>query len=142
MANKHQQPEEDGDAVATKRRSNRPHYDPAKQAPASQRQPVAATTTSSPPIRGPPHPEQEARLLTKKQVLARVAVSYPCIWKWMLDGRFPRSREIGGKAVWIEAEINAWINALYSSPQVRYGGRVNYGPERGPVHRGNGAQGR
>ena len=30
----------------------------------------------------------------------------------MMDGTFPRSRFIGGKAVWLESEINAWIIAL------------------------------
>jgi prophage regulatory protein len=49
------------------------------------------------------------KLLSRKDVLERVPLSYPTIWKMMRDGKFPRSREIGGKAAWIESELNAWI---------------------------------
>lgn len=56
--------------------------------------------------------EKEPRLLTKKQVCARVCLTYPTIWKWMREGRFPRSRNVGGKAYWLEGEISAWILAL------------------------------
>ncbi len=54
----------------------------------------------------------EIRLLSKPEVLDRVGVTFPTIWKWMREGTFPRSRELGGKVAWIEAEIEAWINAL------------------------------
>ena len=50
-----------------------------------------------------------ARLIGKGEVLARVGASYPTIWQWMRDGKFPRSRELGGKSVWLEAEIEKWI---------------------------------
>jgi predicted DNA-binding transcriptional regulator AlpA len=56
--------------------------------------------------------QQAARLLSKRQVLARVCVTYPSIWKWMREGKFPRSRVIGGKIVWLESEINDFINGL------------------------------
>jgi|SRR5580692_12461881 prophage regulatory protein len=53
------------------------------------------------------------RLLSKKQVLDRVGVSFPTIWRWMLAGTFPRARAIGDlKSVWLESEVEAWINAL------------------------------
>ena len=39
-----------------------------------------------------------ARFISKTEVLDRVGASYPSIWQWMRDGRFPRSRELGGKA--------------------------------------------
>ena len=53
------------------------------------------------------------RLLSKKQVLDRVGVSFPTIWRWMLAGTFPRARAIGDlKSVWLESEAEAWINAL------------------------------
>ena len=109
MADKHPQTEDD--AAAPKRRSNRPHYDPAKEAPSSQRQPKAAASTLQPPIRGPPQPEEPARFLTKRQVLARVGVTYPCVWKWMNEGKFPRSRAVGGKSAWLESEVSDWINS-------------------------------
>ena len=52
------------------------------------------------------------RLLSKPEVLDRVGVTFPTLWKWMREGKFPRSRELGGKAAWIEAEVEAWIAAL------------------------------
>jgi prophage regulatory protein len=54
----------------------------------------------------------EVRLLLKGEVLDRVGISYPALWAWMRAGKFPRSRELGGKAAWLESEIEAWINAL------------------------------
>jgi predicted DNA-binding transcriptional regulator AlpA len=50
-----------------------------------------------------------ARFISKTEVLDRVCASYPSVWLWMREGRFPRSRELGGKAVWIENEIEEWI---------------------------------
>ena len=56
--------------------------------------------------------EKPPRLLSKPEVLDRVGVTYPTLWSWMQRGKFPRSRQLGGKAAWIEAEIEEWINAL------------------------------
>ena len=53
-----------------------------------------------------------ARLVSKPEVLDRIGVTYPTIWKWMRGGSFPRSRAVGGKAFWIEAEIEKWITDL------------------------------
>jgi prophage regulatory protein len=52
------------------------------------------------------------RLISKPEVLDRVGVTYPTIWTWMREGKFPRSREIGGKVAWIESEVEEWIAAL------------------------------
>lgn len=51
------------------------------------------------------------RLLSRREMLAKVPVSYPTVWKWMREGTFPRSRDIGGKVAWIEHEIDDWIAA-------------------------------
>jgi predicted DNA-binding transcriptional regulator AlpA len=56
--------------------------------------------------------EPRARLLSKRQVLDRVCVTFPTLWKWMRAGTFPRARVIGGKSVWLEHEVNAWIAGL------------------------------
>jgi len=38
------------------------------------------------------------------------------IYQRMSEGRFPKSRSLGPKcAVWIEAEIDAWVNSIASS---------------------------
>jgi prophage regulatory protein len=55
------------------------------------------------------------RLLKKRQVLEKVGVSYPAIWKWMRNGTFPRSREVGGLAMWFEDEVDEWLAALPQS---------------------------
>jgi prophage regulatory protein len=71
-----------------------------KDGDAAQAEPdkAAATAATNP-----------ARFINKKQMLARVGASYPSIWQWMREGKFPRSRELGGKAAWLESEIEAWI---------------------------------
>jgi predicted DNA-binding transcriptional regulator AlpA len=61
-----------------------------------------------------PNSEKDAlpapvRLLSKPEVLERTCVTFPTIWKWMREGTFPRSRVLGGKSAWLEAEVNDWI---------------------------------
>jgi predicted DNA-binding transcriptional regulator AlpA len=53
-----------------------------------------------------------ARLLSKREVLAIVGVSYPTLWSMMRAGTFPRSRVVGGKSMWLSSEIEAWLAAL------------------------------
>ena len=50
-----------------------------------------------------------SRIVSKLEVLDRVGASYPTIWQWMREGKFPRSRELGGKSCWLESEIEDWI---------------------------------
>jgi prophage regulatory protein len=52
------------------------------------------------------------RLLSRREVLDRVGVSYPTLWHWMRAGTFPRSRDIGGKVAFIESEVDRWIANL------------------------------
>ena len=52
---------------------------------------------------------RDARLISKGEVLGRTGLSYPTIWQWMQDGKFPRSRDVGGRAMWLASEIDAWI---------------------------------
>ena len=51
------------------------------------------------------------RLISKAELLEKIGVTFPTIWKWMRAGKFPRGREIGGKTMWIEADVEAWILA-------------------------------
>jgi predicted DNA-binding transcriptional regulator AlpA len=58
-------------------------------------------------------PPPGARLLSRNEVLKRVCVTYPCLWSWMQQGKFPRSRELAnGRIAWIESEIEEWIQNL------------------------------
>jgi len=52
------------------------------------------------------------RLLSKAEVLAAVNVTYPALWKWMRDGKFPRSRLVGNKSMWLSTEVAAWLSNL------------------------------
>ncbi|MBB3861994.1 prophage regulatory protein [Novosphingobium hassiacum] len=54
-----------------------------------------------------------ARLLRLPEVIARVGMKRSAIYQRMSEGRFPKSRSLGAKcAVWVEAEINAWIDEI------------------------------
>jgi predicted DNA-binding transcriptional regulator AlpA len=53
-----------------------------------------------------------ARLLDRNQVLDKVNLTYPTVWKLMLEGAFPRSVAIGGKTLWVETEIDEYIARL------------------------------
>ena len=57
------------------------------------------------------------RLIFKPELLERVGLSYTTIWVMMREGRFPRSRVIGGKhseggqnqkVAWLSDEVEAW----------------------------------
>jgi prophage regulatory protein len=59
---------------------------------------------------GPP------RLVSRAEVCALVGVSYPTLWQMMREGRFPRSRVVGGKSMWISTELTAWLAGLEVRP--------------------------
>jgi predicted DNA-binding transcriptional regulator AlpA len=52
------------------------------------------------------------KLLPKSVVLARVQKTFPTVWGWMREGRFPAAREVGDQPMWLESEINDWIAKL------------------------------
>jgi predicted DNA-binding transcriptional regulator AlpA len=52
------------------------------------------------------------RLLSKHDVVAITGLSFPTLWAWMRDGKFPRSRVVGGRSMWLYSEIHAWVAAL------------------------------
>ena len=56
------------------------------------------------------------QLLTRQEVVALVGLTYPSIWLMMREGRFPRSRVVGGKSMWVSGEIDAWVDALPLRP--------------------------
>ncbi len=68
-----------------------------------------------------PHedPNSQARpvsLIFKRELLKRVPLSFPTIWKMMREGRFPRARIIGGKSAWLESEIDQFLTDLPVRP--------------------------
>jgi predicted DNA-binding transcriptional regulator AlpA len=53
------------------------------------------------------------RLLSKGEMLDKVGVTYPTIWKLMREGAFPRAVVVGGgKNFWLEHEIDEYIAKL------------------------------
>jgi predicted DNA-binding transcriptional regulator AlpA len=52
------------------------------------------------------------RLLTRAELLQRVPVTFPTIWSWMREGKFPPARHLGVKTFWLESEVSAWIRGL------------------------------
>ena len=53
------------------------------------------------------------RLVRLPEVIARVGLKRSAIYQRMSEGRFPKSRSLGPKcAVWVEAEIDAWIRKI------------------------------
>ena len=58
-------------------------------------------------------PPPGVRLLSRQEVVNRVSLTYPTIWKMMREGRFPRARELmDGRIAWIESEVEQWIESL------------------------------
>jgi prophage regulatory protein len=58
-------------------------------------------------------PLRQVRLIRLPDVIARVGIKRSMIYRLMGEGRFPRSRSLGPKcAVWVESEIDDWINAV------------------------------
>jgi predicted DNA-binding transcriptional regulator AlpA len=51
------------------------------------------------------------RLLSKRQLLDRVPLSFPSIWQMMRRGEFPAARTIGSRPFWLESEINEWVSS-------------------------------
>jgi len=56
---------------------------------------------------------EDERLLTVEEVLARTTVTYPALWKWMKDGKFPLARKICSNRIgWLKSEVDAWAKNL------------------------------
>ena len=60
----------------------------------------------------PPPARLHVWLLSKRDVLAIVGVSYPTLWSMMRANTFPRSRKVGGQSKWVSSEVAAWLAAL------------------------------
>lgn len=59
---------------------------------------------------------QPPRLLRLPEVMYRVGLRRSAIYQRMSEGRFPKCRSIGAKcSVWVESEINAWIDSVVTS---------------------------
>jgi prophage regulatory protein len=56
--------------------------------------------------------KQAPRLLSRPEVVALTGFSYSWIWQMMRANKFPRSRIVGGKSMWLSSEIDEWLANL------------------------------
>jgi predicted DNA-binding transcriptional regulator AlpA len=51
------------------------------------------------------------KLLSKEEMLNLIGnPSYPTVWKWMCEGKFPRAVVLGRNIVkWVESEVTQWV---------------------------------
>jgi predicted DNA-binding transcriptional regulator AlpA len=49
--------------------------------------------------------------LSKKQLCAKVNLTFPFIWKLIREGKFPEGRAVGSRTLWLNSEVEAWILA-------------------------------
>jgi predicted DNA-binding transcriptional regulator AlpA len=66
------------------------------------------------------------RLIYRPELLSRVGVSYPTVWRWMRAGTFPRSRVVATRTAWLEDELERWLDQLL--PQRRLKGDADRAP--------------
>lgn len=72
---------------------------------------ASATSAELTPGSAPP-----PRLLRLPEVIARVGLRRSAIYQRMSEGRFPKCRSLGPKcSVWVETEVNAWIDGVARS---------------------------
>jgi predicted DNA-binding transcriptional regulator AlpA len=56
-----------------------------------------------------PDPPRPTQYIFKAEVLQRVGYTFPTVWRWMREGTFPMSFDIGSKTAWLESEVEAWL---------------------------------
>jgi predicted DNA-binding transcriptional regulator AlpA len=54
-------------------------------------------------------PKPPSRLIDRHEVLRRVPATWDIVYRLMKANAFPAARVIGGKSVWLENEIEAWV---------------------------------
>jgi prophage regulatory protein len=55
------------------------------------------------------------RLISIQEVLYRTGLSRTAVYQRMGDGLFPAPIELGRNSVWLESDIDAWIDALLAA---------------------------
>jgi prophage regulatory protein len=57
----------------------------------------------------PADPPAPIKYVFKAEVLRRVGYTFPTVWRWMREGTFPMSFDVGSRTAWLETEIEAWL---------------------------------
>ena len=56
------------------------------------------------------------RFLRISEVLDRVGVSRPTIYRWVAAGEFPKQISVGGNTVvWVESAVSSWMEDQMAS---------------------------
>jgi predicted DNA-binding transcriptional regulator AlpA len=88
-----------------------------------------ATKTKRPTLRrrpvkpapAPPPTPSKPRFVFKHEVLERLGgISSVSLWRYCRDGKFPAAVSVGGKAAWLESDLDAWMK---SRPPTKQCGR-------------------
>ncbi|OQR35334.1 hypothetical protein BWR15_15490 [Pseudomonas sp. T] len=59
------------------------------------------------------------RIMRLKEVIHVCGIGRSTIYLWMSEGRFPQSRQIGGRAVgWDSKEIERWVSQRLDGEEV------------------------
>ena len=62
------------------------------------------------------------RVIRKPELMSRIPLSDPTIWRLEKAGRFPKRLQLGGNSVgWLEEEIDAWLAERVAARNVRHG---------------------
>jgi prophage regulatory protein len=51
-------------------------------------------------------------LLSAKILAERLSIARPTIYELMRKHSFPRPVKLGSRSLWLEDEVNAWVNSL------------------------------
>ena len=54
---------------------------------------------------------EDPRLIGSRQNEQMVGLSRWTLWRLESEGKFPQSIRIGGKRLWVESEVRAWVKA-------------------------------
>ena len=57
-------------------------------------------------------PAEPDRLVSKEEVLQILGVTYPTVWRFVHEGKFPPGRYVGTRVFWRMSEVNAFIESL------------------------------
>jgi len=89
-----------------------PFLKKVNQRPTLRRRPFMDTTAQAelPVWKAAATVPSNKRFIFKAELLERVGgVTYPTVWRWMRDGKFPVAVEVGGRIAWLESDIDAWM---------------------------------
>src|SRR5215472_18813707 len=55
-------------------------------------------------------------LIDKRELLAIIGCTYPVVWEWQRDKKFPLGHTVVGKTMWHAAAIADWLDGLPVRP--------------------------